>query len=77
MNKLLSTTIFVVAMVSIVAITIVPIALAQNMSGDITAPSGENPFGGENMGTVSVNSDGNMTNVTADLNQLTWRRKRL
>ena len=68
MNKLFSTTIFVVAMVSIVAITIVPIALAQNMSGDITAPSGENPFGGENMGTVSVNSDGNMTNVTVDLN---------
>lgn len=68
MNKLYTTTIFVVAMVSIVAITIVPVALAQTMSGDITAPSGENPFGGENMGTVSVNSDGNMTNVTADFN---------
>ena len=61
MNEIFSTTIFVVVMVSIVAITIVPIALAQNMSGDITASSGENPFGGENLGTVSVNSDGNMT----------------
>ena len=68
MNKIFSTTIFVVVMVSIVAITNVPIALAQNMSGDITASSGENPFGGENLGTVSVNSDGNMTFVTADLN---------
>ncbi|HZA69679.1 MAG TPA: hypothetical protein VE548_08255 [Nitrososphaeraceae archaeon] len=68
MNEIFSTTIFVVVMVSIVAITIVPIALAQNMSGDITASSGENPFGGENLGTVSVNSDGNMTNVTGDLN---------
>lgn len=44
------------------------IAEAQQMSGDITAPSGENPFGGENMGTVSVDSDGNMTNITADFN---------
>jgi anti-sigma-K factor RskA len=44
------------------------IAEAQQMSGDITAPSGGNPFGGENMGTVNVDSDGNMTNITADFN---------
>ena len=44
------------------------IAEAQQMSGDITAPSGGNPFGGENMGTVSVDSDGNKTNITADFN---------
>ena len=29
------------------------IAEAQQMSGDITAPSGGNPFGGENMGMLT------------------------
>jgi hypothetical protein len=45
------------------------IAEAQQMSGDITAPSGGNPFGGENMGTISVDSDGNKTNIVADFNE--------
>ena len=38
------------------------------MSGDITGPAGENPFGGEKMGTVTVDSTGRRTNVSADLN---------
>jgi len=42
---------------------------AQQISGDITAPSGGNPFGGEKMGTISVDSDGNKTNIVADLNE--------
>jgi hypothetical protein len=44
------------------------IAEAQQMSGDITAPSGGNPFGGERMGTISVDSDGNETDIVADFN---------
>jgi hypothetical protein len=46
-----------------------PIAEAQQMSGDITAPSGGNPFGGEKMGTISVDSDGNETSIVADFNE--------
>jgi hypothetical protein len=45
-----------------------PIAEAQELSGDITGASGSNPFGGERMGTVTLDSDGNMTNITADFN---------
>jgi anti-sigma-K factor RskA len=45
-----------------------PVAEAQELSGDITAASGSNPFGGERMGTVTLDSDGNMTNITADFN---------
>lgn len=45
------------------------IAEAQQISGDITAPSGGNPFGGEKMGTISVDSDGNETKIVADLNE--------
>jgi hypothetical protein len=45
------------------------IAEAQQISGDITAPSGGNPFGGEKMGTISVDSDGNETRIVADLNE--------
>jgi hypothetical protein len=45
------------------------IAEAQQTAGDITAPSGGNPFGGEKMGTISVDSDGNETNIVADLNE--------
>jgi hypothetical protein len=47
----------------------IQIAEAQQMSGDITAPSGGNPFGGERMGTISVDSDGNETKILADLNE--------
>ncbi|MGB7557030.1 MAG: hypothetical protein WBM37_00800 [Nitrososphaeraceae archaeon] len=57
---------------SILAISIVfqtnQIADAQEMSGDITAPTGENPFGGQNMGTIIVDSSGRRTNVSADIN---------
>jgi hypothetical protein len=45
------------------------IAEAQQLSGDITAPSGGNPFGGETMGTISVDSDGNETKIQADFNE--------
>jgi hypothetical protein len=44
------------------------IADAQEMSGDITAPAGENPFGGQKMGTIIVDSSGRRTNVSADIN---------
>ncbi len=44
------------------------IAEAQQMSGDITGPAGNNPFGGEKMGTITVDSTGRRTNVSADLN---------
>ena len=43
-------------------------AEAQQNSGDITAASEGQPFGGEKMGTVTVDSDGRRTNVSADIN---------
>ena len=43
-------------------------AEAQNNTGDITAASEGQPFGGEKMGTITVDSDGRRTNVTADIN---------
>jgi hypothetical protein len=44
------------------------IADAQQMTGDITARAGANPFGGENMGTINIDSSGRRTNVSADIN---------
>ncbi len=43
-------------------------AEAQKNTGDITAASEGQPFGGEKMGTVTVDSDGRRTNVSADIN---------
>ena len=43
-------------------------AQAQQSTGDITAASEGQPFGGEKMGTITIDSDGHRTNVTADLN---------
>jgi hypothetical protein len=44
------------------------IAEAQQQSGDITAAAEGQPFGGETMGTVSIDSPGRRTNISADLN---------
>jgi hypothetical protein len=46
------------------------IAYAQQMTGAITEAEGGEPFGGENMGTVSIDSTGRRTNISADLNDL-------
>ena len=43
-------------------------AEAQQVSGDITAAEGGNPFGGEKVGTISIDSTGRRTNVSADIN---------
>ena len=43
-------------------------AEAQQVSGDITAASGGKPFGGEKVGTISIDSTGRRTNVSADIN---------
>ena len=43
-------------------------AEAQQVSGDITAASGGEPFGGEKVGTISIDSTGRRTNVSADMN---------
>jgi hypothetical protein len=40
----------------------------QQMSGPITAAEGGEPFGGQEIGTVSIDSTGNRTNVSADIN---------
>jgi len=40
----------------------------QQMSGPITAAEGGKPFGGEKVGTISIDSTGNRTNISADLN---------
>ena len=44
------------------------IAEAQQITGDITAAAEGQPFGGETMGTVSIDSTGRRTNISADLN---------
>jgi hypothetical protein len=67
-------TILVVATTGIIiTTTIIPflqvqMVEAQQITGDITAPADGNAFGGQKMGTITVNSDGHWTNVTADLN---------
>src|ERR671924_1744906 len=43
-------------------------AEAQQVSGDITAASGGEPFGGEKVGSISIDSTGRRTNVSADIN---------
>ena len=43
---------------------------AQQMSGAITAAEGGEPIGGQEMGTVSIDSTGRRTNISADLNDL-------
>jgi hypothetical protein len=45
------------------------VAEAQQLSGDITASSGTDPFGGEKLGTITVDSEGNTTNIAADFNE--------
>src|SRR5215216_6059508 len=40
----------------------------QQMSGPITAAEGGEPFGGQEIGTVSIDSTGNRTNVSVDMN---------
>jgi hypothetical protein len=40
----------------------------QQMSGPITAAEGGEPFGGQEIGTVSIDSSGNRTNISADIN---------
>ena len=47
----------------------VQMAEAQQVSGDITAASGGEPFGGEKVGTISIDSTGRRTNVSADINE--------
>jgi hypothetical protein len=43
-------------------------AEAQSVTGDITRSSGGEPFGGEKIGTINIDSTGRRTNVSADLN---------
>ncbi len=41
---------------------------AQQISWTITAAEGGEPFGGQQMGTVSIDTTGRRTNVSADVN---------
>ena len=41
---------------------------AQQISGPITAAEGGEPFGGQQMGTVSIDTTGRRTTVSADIN---------
>jgi hypothetical protein len=43
-------------------------AEAQKHTGNITAASEGQPFGGEKMGTITIDSDCRRTNVTANIN---------
>ena len=69
---LISMAIPILAVVHVAGITTISflqtqIAVAQQTTGDITRSSDGKPFGGEKMGTVSIDSTGRRTNVTADL----------
>src|ERR687889_2935893 len=46
------------------------IAEAQQITGDITAAAEGQPFGGQEMGTVSIDSTGRRTIVSADINDM-------
>jgi hypothetical protein len=46
------------------------IAEAQQMSGPITAAEGGEPYGGQEVGTVSIDSTGRRTNISADINDM-------
>ena len=43
---------------------------AQQISGPITAAEGGEPFGGQEMGTVSIDSTGRRTIISADINDM-------
>ncbi len=58
----------VLGMVVADPITDIQEAKAQKHTGNITAASEGQPFGGEKIGTVTVDSDGRRTNVSADIN---------
>ena len=58
----------VLGMVMFDPITDIQEAEAQQNTGDITAASEGQPFGGEKIGTVTIDSDGRRTNVSADIN---------
>ena len=58
----------VLGMVMFDPITDIQEAEAQQNTGDITAASEGQPFGGETIGTVTIDSDGRRTNVSADIN---------
>jgi hypothetical protein len=74
-SKALSLSALVAAVVTLVTAGEIPtllfqgqVAEAQQVSGDITAASGGGPFGGEKVGTISIDSTGRRTNVSADIN---------
>jgi hypothetical protein len=74
-SKALSSSALVAAVVTLVTVGEIPTLLfqgqmaeAQQVSGDITAASGGEPFGGEKVGTISIDSTGRRTNVSADIN---------
>ena len=58
----------VLGMVVADPITDIQEAEAQKHTGNITAASEGQPFGGEKMGTITIDSDGRRTNVSADIN---------
>ncbi|HEX9319899.1 MAG TPA: anti-sigma factor [Nitrososphaeraceae archaeon] len=47
--------------------TIVQQTLAQQVSMDITKPSGDKPFGGEKIGTVGIIPNGHVLNIVANM----------
>ena len=65
--SMMSTIIFFSGITTMLFVFQNPLADAQEAKGDITRSSDGKPFGGEKMGTVSIDSTGRRTNVTADL----------
>ena len=61
----------VLAMVVADPITDIQEAEAQKHTGNITAASEGQPFGGEKMGTITIDSDGGRKNVKEDISNST------
>jgi hypothetical protein len=63
---------FVLALATSIALTIgsftiVQLTLAQQITMDLTKPSGDKPFGGEKIGTVGITPNGHVLNIIANM----------
>lgn len=64
-----------IAGAAVMAAVLIAAALGQTaiaddktrITGELTAPSGGNPFGGETIGTFKIKTDGHATRISADV----------
>lgn len=49
------------------SLSIAQLALAQQLTMDVTKPSGDKPFGGEKVGTVRITPNGHVLTILANM----------